>query len=652
MTIQEEIIEKKEGALLVMASAGSGKTRVLTERIRKLLNSQNERFHVLALTFTNKAADEMKERLETVQDIETRSFIGTFHGFCIDVIQKHGYAIGINEQPHIFEQNEDRTSILIQVFEKPENWDLRKFYENKTPKEQQLFISNAMAYISLKKKNLKGIERFGFLDTDSENEKIQKMYREYNDLLVIQNAMDFDDVIINAYRIFANRPSIAKLYRKQYKYIFVDEAQDLNFSQYQLLKIVCNGEHNNVMMVGDIKQSLYNFNGSDIKYMKESFVQDFHAEIKLLNTNYRSAKKIIEVANHIINDSMHGYETQITGRFKIYDDCINENDEARKVVSEISNYIQKKEYQENEFKDPVANSDIAVLARSRYLLKHIEAEMKQQNIPYFFKKGHENLTFDSQIIKVFDIGLRLIINPLDQLHFSSILKIYSINEDIGFLGNRSGIEKLKQISIHIQADEKEDYLVLLQAWELLSNQSKFNFRAALDILKDRFLNTPLNIACEPEILYGDEIIAQKEFEAIKYDIDELDGYFNIYSRNTQSELKSLSHFKMQLSLGAILPEKEENGIALSTIHLSKGLEYKIVFVIGLDDGSLPFYKSKKIGGKALLEEKNIFYVAITRAKRALYLSYPKTRLMPWDLQNPKNQKPSEYLLGLKQFEND
>ena len=225
MTIQEEIIEKKEGALLVMASAGSGKTRVLTERIRKLLNSQNERFHVLALTFTNKAADEMKERLETVPDIETRSFIGTFHGFCIDVIQKHGYAIGITEQPHIFEQNEDRTSILIQVFEKPENWDLRKFYENKTPKEQQLFISNTLAYISLKKKNLKGIERFGFLDADSENEKIQKMYKEYNDLLVIQNAMDFDDVIINAYRIFADRPSIAKLYRKQYKYIFVDEAQ-------------------------------------------------------------------------------------------------------------------------------------------------------------------------------------------------------------------------------------------------------------------------------------------------------------------------------------------------------------------------------------------------------------------------------------------
>jgi DNA helicase-2/ATP-dependent DNA helicase PcrA len=264
MTIQEEIINHKDGALLVKASPGSGKTTVLTKRIKSLLSNQEAKFHVLALTFTNKAADELKDRLDDVRDIDKRAFVGTFHSFCLDIIQRHGYAIGLKEQPHIFEKNEDRTNLLIQVFEKPENWDLRKHYENKNTREQQLFIINALAYISKKKKQLKGIEKFDFLDNDKEKDLIQKMYREYNDLLVLQNAMDFDDVLIKAYQIFTERDSIAKSYRKQYKYIFIDEAQDLNFAQYELLKVICNGEHKNVMMVGDIKQSLYHFNDSDI----------------------------------------------------------------------------------------------------------------------------------------------------------------------------------------------------------------------------------------------------------------------------------------------------------------------------------------------------------------------------------------------------
>jgi DNA helicase II / ATP-dependent DNA helicase PcrA len=166
------------------------------------------------------------------------------------------------------------------------------------------------------------------------------MYNEYNDLLLIQNAMDFDDVIIKAYQIFSDRPAIAKLYRKQFKYIFIDEAQDLNFAQYELLRILCNDEHNNVMMVGDVKQSLYHFNGSDIKFMNDSFVRDFNPVVKELNTNFRSSKKIIEVANKVINDSMTGYETQITGVFKIFDDCKDEADEADKVVSEIEKYLK------------------------------------------------------------------------------------------------------------------------------------------------------------------------------------------------------------------------------------------------------------------------------------------------------------------------
>jgi DNA helicase-2/ATP-dependent DNA helicase PcrA len=650
MTIQEEIINHKEGALLVMASAGSGKTRVLTERIKELLKNDTEKFHVLALTFTNKAAEELKERLSVVRNIEKRAFVGTFHSFCLEVIQSHGYAINKSVQPHIFEKNEDRTNLLIQVFEKPENWDLRKHYENKNPKEKQLFISNALTYIRKKKKQLKGIQKFDFLDGDNEKELIQKMYREYNDLLKLQNAMDFDDVLIYAYQIFSDRPAIAKLYRNQFKHIFIDEAQDLNFAQYELLKIICNGEHRNVMMVGDVKQSLYDFNGSDYVYMRNNFIEDFNAETKDLKTNYRSSKKIIEVANSVFPEAMQESDSIIKGKFKIFDNCEDEKAEANAIVEEIKKYLVQGKYQEDGFNgDNITCKDIAILARSRYLLKNVEEILTQKGMPYYLKKGTDSLIYDSQIMKIFDLGLRVIINPVDVLHFSEILEIYSITSNISNLNNLSGLDKLKSIHNFIAEEDKVFYTLLLESWTILKNQNKFNLREALVPIKSLFEVENISIVNEPNEMYEGKTI--DENTAIRFDIEELEKYYGIYARNTPSELKSLTHFKTQLSLGLIIPEKEEDGIVLSTIHLAKGLEFEIVFVLGLDDGSLPFYKSKQSGGKALAEEKNIFYVAVTRAKRALYLSYPKSRIMPWNPNYPKPVKASEFISGLETLQN-
>ena len=647
MTIQEEIINYKDGALLVKASPGSGKTTVLTKRIKSLLSNKEAKFHVLALTFTNKAADELKDRLDDVRDIDKRAFVGTFHSFCLDIIQRHGYAIGLKEQPHIFEKNEDRTNLLIQVFEKPENWDLRKHYEKKNTREQQLFIINALAYISKKKKQLKGIEKFDFLDNDKEKDLIQKMYREYNDLLVLQNAMDFDDVLIKAYQIFTERESIAKSYRKQYKYIFIDEAQDLNFAQYELLKVICNGEHKNVMMVGDIKQSLYHFNDSDIAYMETHFVNDFCAEVKFLDTNYRSSKAIIEVANKIFSEGMKGYDTQILGKFKIFDTCESETEEAKVVVEEIKKYLISKCYEEGDYRMPLSSKDIAILARNRYLLKHVEAELVKQNILHHFKKGSEDLSFDSQLMKVFDLGLRILINPIDILHFSQILIIYGIEKNNYIPTNAGGLDKLKFIYQHLEGNSKNEYSILIESWVILHEQSKFNLRDAIEPIKRVYVNDAKYKLKEPKMTYENQ---KDECLAIQFDLEELENYYSIYSRSTDSSLKSLSHFKTQLSLGLIIPKTEE-GIVLSTIHLTKGLEFPIVFMIGLDDDSLPYFKSKIAGGKALAEEKNIFYVGVTRAKRVLYLSYPKTRIMPWNPSYPKPMKVSEYLNGLKELEN-
>ena len=586
MTIQEEIINYKDGALLVKASPGSGKTNVLTKRIKSLLSNKEAKFHVLALTFTNKAADELKDRLDDVRDIDKRAFVGTFHSFCLDIIQRHGYAIGLKEQPHIFEKNEDRTNLLIQVFEKPENWDLRKHYEKKNTREQQLFIINALAYISKKKKQLKGIEKFDFLDNDKEKDLIQKMYREYNDLLVLLNAMD-------------------------------------------------------------IKQSLYHFNDSDIAYMETHFVNDFCAEVKFLDTNYRSSKAIIEVANTIFSEGMKGYDTQILGKFKIFDTCESETEEAKVVVEEIKKYLISKCYEEGDYRMPLSSKDIAILARNRYLLKHVEAELVKQNILHHFKKGSEGLSFDSQLMKVFDLGLRILINPIDILHFSQILIIYGIEKNNYIPTNAGGLDKLKFIYQHLEGNSKNEYSILIESWVILHEQSKFNLRDAIEPIKRVYVNDAKYKLKEPKMTYENQ---KDECLAIQFDLEELENYYSIYSRSTDSSLKSLSHFKTQLSLGLIIPKTEE-GIVLSTIHLTKGLEFPIVFMIGLDDDSLPYFKSKIAGGKALAEEKNIFYVGVTRAKRVLYLSYPKTRIMPWNPSYPKPMKVSEYLNGLKELEN-
>lgn len=609
---QNRIINFKEGALLVMASAGSGKTKVLTERIKTLLSEEGGKFHVLALTFTNKAAKEMKDRLGTVSDIDKRAFIGTIHSFCQDVIENHAYAIGLNNLPQIFEKSEDRMSILIQVFEKSGNEDLKQYYIGKTPQQQQQFISNALSYISLKKKNLKGIAKFDSSDKDQNNRKIQKMYNEYNDLLNEQNAMDFDDVIINAYRIFAQRPQIAKLYRKQYKYISIDEAQDLNFAQYELLKILCNGDHKNVMMVGDTKQSLYYFNGSDVKFMKNNFIQDFSATTIELNMNYRSSRKIIEVANKINPNAMHGYNLAIEGRFNIWA-CEDEKEEAKKIVAEIKELLKQGKYTETNFEETIEEKDISILARNRYLFHAVEEELKNNNVSYHLKRGSNSLVLDSILLRIFDLGLRILAYPLDELHFIKIIKELKISDYKKGNNQINGFGKLESLIKFLPKESEKNFRVLLEGWRSIDDH--LNFREVFDLFEQYVRDLDIDMLDDEDVVeepfegyLSASSSIEKEKEEVLSDIKQFQGLWALYARNTSSDLKSLQHFKTQMSLGLIIPEKEEYGITLSTIHLSKGLEFKVVFVMGMNQGSLPYYKSLRDGGVKLEEEKNIFYV--------------------------------------------
>jgi DNA helicase-2/ATP-dependent DNA helicase PcrA len=387
--IQTHITQHKEGALLVLAGAGSGKTRVLTERIKNLLKDGS--YHVLALTFTNKAAEEMATRLEDVKGIEERSFIGTIHSFCLEIINKQGYSIGINEMPHFFDKEEDRKALLIQVFEN--NITLKNHYLNKNDNEKRNFIYEVLDYISKQKKNL--------IDPiEKSNDALEYIYWEYQELLKKQNAIDFDDVIFIAYKIFINRPSITKIYRRLYKYISVDEAQDLNFAQYEFIKLLCSGEHKNVLMVGDINQSLFHFNGSDIKYMNSLFLNDFGAEKIELNTNYRSSKAVLNIANKIKPNSVSIDDNTPEGIFEI-NEFTNVEEEAKWVVNKIEEFLQQKKYEEIE--GDISLNKIAVLARNKYLFQGIENELNERNsqgkkLNYFYKKGSDVTDFGSEFI--------------------------------------------------------------------------------------------------------------------------------------------------------------------------------------------------------------------------------------------------------------
>jgi DNA helicase II / ATP-dependent DNA helicase PcrA len=233
-------------------------------------------------------------------------------------------------------------------------------------------------------------------------------------------------------------------------------------------------------------------------------------------------------------------------------------------------------------------------------------------------------------MKVFDLGLRILSNPFDQLHFIEITRMIKIDFDIEFEQFKDGLEKLKNLHKHIPDDFKSNFTLLISSWEILNDNNRLQFREALKIVEIHANS------CEDE-----------ERQEILSDIKLYEELWSIYAKSTSSELKSLQHFKTQIALGIIAHSQDETGITLSTIHLSKGLEFDSVFIIGVNQGSLPYYKAVQTGGRTLEEEKNIFYVAVTRAERSLYVTYPQNRFMPWNKDVLKKQSSSIYLEGLE-----
>lgn len=607
---QEAAVSHKDRALLIKASAGSGKTRVLTERIKRLLGLTKRK--ILAITFTNKAGEEMKDRLGDSNEIKSQVFIGTFHGFCQQVLELRGNLIGFSKMPHIFDEEADRLKLIEQAIEVTPSF--LSHYKNLDPKKQRSFRYDVLGFISEVKRELLSDED---ILKEEDGQDLVLLYNSYQEILSSQNAIDFDDLIMLAHRLFINNPTVAALYRRTYEYICIDEAQDLNNAQYQLLKSITDGQYNNVMMVGDPNQSIFAFNGSSQKYMNDLFVEEFSPTIIELKDNYRSAKNVIQAAEKIIPNSSDVVNVVIPGIFEITS-LIDEEAEAIWILDKINELVLQKEH--SDIEGIIAHEKIAVLARNKYVFAKLEEKLKDASIPYYYKITPGAIKFESITMNVFDLALRVKLNSADTLHWNrlvGLLKISNVN------GNR-----LLDIADKVEKEHIKRIIELINELNedgsnLKSSLTKYSF-----FLKD----------CET-------IKDDNDKKMILDELEDIQAHWFQYAKKTEN--RSLHQFKNAMALGQTNPLAQTKGITLSTVHTMKGQEYEIVFLMGMDDETFPDYRAIRSGGVDMVQEKNNTYVAFTRAKRFLFVTYPKKRFMPWG--DYKIRKKSRFL---KPFDNN
>lgn len=615
-----------EGPILVEASAGSGKTRILTERVRYLLTEHRDKFFsVLCLTFTNKAAEEMKERLLGTPKLDERAYIGNFHEFClVKILSTRFGEIGLSKLPHIFTED-DQKKILEEVIYGNEK--LNNIYKSKDSKSQRELLGKCLDFISEAKRKLTVIPEY---ETNWKNwgEENTFLFQDYNRRLINQNAMDYDDILLYAFRILNERPVTARLYQRNYRYIMIDEAQDLNYAQYQIIRTICGNEHRNVMMVGDPKQAIYGFNGSSPKYMQEYFVKDFGAEKKEIRYNYRSSQKVLELAQQIQPNGGIGFNY-----FKGISSLItfeNELSEAEWIVSKIKEWYTKGQYQEQHkgVEERITLKDIAVLARNKFVFKTLieqldaDPELKGK---YYLRKGIERFEPESILVKSFDLGLRILVNPLDVLHFRQLvneLKITGVEEQ----GDRLGI--LLSLNEYPSGElDVETIGMLVEIWQKLNTNPKWlgdAIRSLMQRLQDKTITLP-------------------ESEALKavFDLTEMERFWGFFVRKEASENRNITNFRYFIALNGSKENKEE--LVLATVHTTKGLEFPIVFLMGMCEGIFPDYRARN--ETQLKEERNNVYVAVTRAKRAIYITYPQSRVMPWG--DTKHQQISRFIRDIE-----
>jgi len=602
---QKEAVLATDGPCLVIAGAGSGKTKVLTHKIAYDIESGIKPWNILAITFTNKAANEMKERIEKlIGDAAKDLWMGTFHSICVRILRRYIDRIGYKTDFVIFDTSDQKT--LIKECLKTLKVDDKIFTDRGVLSE----ISNGKN--EMLEPKAYGVKYAG----DFRKKTIAEIYELYQRRLKENNAIDFDDIINFTIKILSENPDVLDYYTEKFKYILVDEYQDTNKAQFTLVSLLAS-KYGNVTAVGDNDQGIYSFRGADISNIL-NFERDFPGtRIIKLEQNYRCTGNILKAANAVIKHNENKYDKKLwTENEEGHLPCIycgeDEYDEGRYIVEQI-NHLKTEEYYKN--------SDFTILYRMNAQSRAIEDILMRKGIPYKVIGGLK--FYERKEIKDIIAYLRLIHNSADNLSLKRI-----INEPKRGIGKTS-IDQIQEIS---DKTGNSMYEIIRNAQEygltrVFSNsrdfieqieylKSKKDELKISDLIKETLNKTGYTKALENENSVEAETRIEnlEEFLTVAIEFEE------------ESADNTLAEFLENITLSSDIDgmEDQDDSVTLMTLHSAKGLEFPVVFLVGMEEGIFPGYKS--IGEpQALEEERRLFYVGITRAKQYLYLTCAKHR---------------------------
>lgn len=611
---QAEAVQTTEGPLLIMAGAGSGKTRVLTHRIAYLIDEKLVNpWNILAITFTNKAAREMKERAFSLNPATEDCLIATFHSMCVRILRREADHIGYNRNFTIIDPSEQRT--LMKRILKTLNLDPKKWNERAI-----------LGTISNAKNDLIDEVAYAALAGDMYTEIVAKCYEMYQKELHQSEAMDFDDLIMLTLRLFDKNPDVLTYYQQRYQYIHVDEYQDTNHAQYQLVKLLAS-RFKNICVVGDADQSIYGWRGTDMQNILD-FEKDYpEAKVVLLEENYRSTKTILQAANDVIKNNRNRHPKNLwtqnaDGEDIVYYRANDEQDEALFVAKTIDELSSTSDY---------VYRDFAVLYRTNAQSRNIEEALLKANIPYTMVGGTK--FYSRKEIRDVISYLNLIANTSDNISFERV-----VNEPKRGVGPGT-VEKIRNFA----AGQEMSLLdassqIMLSPVKGKAAQAVFDFANLILNLReqlDELTVTELVELVLERTGYTEQLVAQATLES-QARIENIEEFLSVTknfdedSENDTEEtgLDRLSRFLNDLALIADTDDgdQESSEVTLMTLHAAKGLEFPVVFIIGMEENVFPLSRAAEDEDE-LEEERRLAYVGITRAEKVLFLTNANSRLL-------------------------
>lgn len=637
--VQRQAVEHRDGPLLILAGAGSGKTRVLTYRIAHLIAQGIEPWNILAITFTNKAAQEMRERVGALVGSEGRGlWVATFHSACVRILRSEIEHLPGYSRSFVIYDSSDQQAVIKSCM-KELNLDEKKF----APRAIGGVISDA-------KNKLQSPEEFSQRAKDYFEQKVEKVYELYQKRLKGNNALDFDDIIMLTVRLFREHPEVLAYYQEKFRYILVDEYQDTNHAQYALVNLLAK-KYRNLCVVGDDDQSIYMFRGADVQNILD-FERDYpEAKVLKLEQNYRSTKHILDAANSVVSNNTERKEKSLwteneEGNPLVYYVAENEHDESRYIAERIQ---RLRDVEGRKF------NDVAILYRTNAQSRVIEERFMKQGVPYRIFSGLK--FYERMEIKDTLAYLRILHNPSDQVAFSRILNVPkrglgdSTLEKIIEYAEEQGMPVLDAI---MEADYMPDlttrakkpllaFAHLMQELRQLALEESSVTHLVEEVLKrtgylDQFTtdNSPEAEARLENLREFLSVTAEYDEKALDQDQNQPEG-----EDGEESFTPGLAGFLEQVSLVAEIDSLDpaEDSVALMTIHSAKGLEFPVVFLVGMEEGIFPSSRSM-MDPTLLAEERRLCYVAITRARERLYLSYAGQRMLYGRTQY---NRPSEFM---------